>query len=144
MNADRSFRANVLASLGADATPVEKLFRHNDKVFHRRKAAGLTFSLRDEPFVQFWETYAREVEQARSVSVLASRLVQLSFPVQDGISQSPEYVSATRKGVPPASFPVANGLVLRQPRKRPVVIHQTLAGRIALLIDRSSSIRTFS
>jgi hypothetical protein len=61
-------------------------------------------------------------------------LVQLQFPIQEGISQNDAYRCATRKGVLVDGMAEATGLVLKQPEKLQLIIHQSLAGAIPVLL----------
>src|SRR5262245_26432505 len=130
MERDR-FRAEVLASCGADADRIEELLRYNRNVFEH-PAAIPRLPLDDEPFVAAaWEEYAREAETEGAYACLRRRFVQMRFPIAEGISQSEEYRRATRRGLSPAD---GAGLALRKPERLRIAIHPTAAGRIGLII----------
>jgi len=144
MERDR-FRAEVLASCGADAERIEELLRYNQNVFERPVAIP-RFPLADEPFVAAWEEYARESESEGGFACLRRRFVQMRFPIAEGISQSEEYRRATRRGFSPTD---GAGLSLRKPARLRIAVHPTAAGRIGLIItgDRAdfvSLVRAFS
>ena len=130
----QTFRADVLAALGASPEQVEELLRYNLDGY---TAAGLefrpAFPLDDEPFVSAWKHYARKVDRAGTVSVLGRYLVQLRFPIQEGISGVEEYVDATRRGNVSKTLPVF-GLELAAPKQCTIEIYPTPAGAIPLLI----------
>ena len=77
---------------------------------------------------------------------LRRRLVQLAFPVEEGISQTEAYRAATRRGEAPADGP---GPELVNPGGIELVLHPTVAGRVPLLIaadrrDFVTLVRVFS
>ncbi len=87
----------------------------------------------DEPFVQAWEEYIRDIPRLGVLGALQQRLVQLCFPVREGLSANPGYLLATRRGVNPAEFEGAGGIRLEDPAGLKVYLYQTLAGRIPVL-----------
>ena len=130
----RTLRMHVLTSLGADPGQVEELLHYNEMSFHGAAPENFRFPLPDEPFVEVWEEYAREVLASGSIEVLAKYLVQLRFPVLAGMSQNDDYVSATRRGVSSVNMSAASGLRLQFPGQCQLVLHQTPGGRIPILI----------
>jgi hypothetical protein len=106
----------------------------------------LEFPFPDEPFVVAWEEYEKEAGRRGVVECLRMRLVQLRFPVQEGISKTDFYRAATLRGVPAEEIPEAVGLRLRRPDQLRFYLHQSLAGSIPVLItadreDFSSLVR---
>jgi hypothetical protein len=134
MHDRRSFRTTVLVSLGANSGQIEELLRYNELSFNPASTDALLCLPPDEPFVHAWEEYAREVQTAASISVLSKYLVQLRFPVLRGMSQNVDYVAATRRGINPEDMKAASGLGLRSPEQCQLVLRQTKAGRIPLII----------
>lgn len=98
--------------------------------------AGLTLPLPDEPFVPFWEERVAEARGRGAFAVLREHLPQLRFPVREGISASPDYQAATRRGVPPDDLPEATGLEIGRPEVVELALHDSPAGRIPLVIVR--------
>lgn len=92
--------------------------------------------LADEPFVEFWEEVERASRSRSAFAVLSERLPQLAFPIRAGISESEGYRAATRRGTPVETLPEATGLELEHPDALELVLHPSLAGRIALLVVR--------
>jgi hypothetical protein len=84
----------------------------------------------DEPFVSVWREYAVDVQAAKDIRVLRDRLVQLSFPVKEGISAMPEYLAATRRGLPP---PQDGILALERPDLCRLFLHETSAGTVPVI-----------
>lgn len=125
-------RIAVLDALGA--TPVERteLLCYNDNHFD---SAGLERSgalpLADEEFVETWDRYLREAESVGAWAVLRNALVQLRFPVRQGIGREPGYQSAARGQV---SVPAAALLELHGPGELRIEIHATPAGRLPVVV----------
>ena len=129
------FRRNILVLSGARSHEIDELIAYNQNTFdHSQIRAPLAFPLADEPFVTAWERYCAEAGKKGVFDCLRGRLVQLHFPVQAGISQTEGYKSATRRGIPTDKIPEATGLVLKQPDRLELVLYQSPAGRIPLLI----------
>jgi hypothetical protein len=135
MLAQQSFRADVLANFGASASEVKELLAYNQNVFNRNRLTHpVTFPLAPEAHVTAWEEYAVAARVVGAFEALLSRLVQFRFPIQEGISQTDAYRAATRKGVSVDGMAEATGLVLKQPKKLQLIIHQSLAGPIPVLL----------
>jgi hypothetical protein len=118
-------RLEVLRAHGADAGTAAEVLAYNESEFAAGAAGPLP--LPDEPFVAVWEEYA-----AAPAAALRDRLVQLRFPIAEGISATPEYTAATRRGiVPPADAP---GLELEAPERIRLFLHPTAAGRIPVVL----------
>ena len=127
----QSFRPDVLAYFGATATETDELLVYNQNVFdHNTLTHPLKFPLTPELYVSAWEEYAIAAKIVGAFEVLKQRLVQLRFPIEEGISQTQAYLSATRRGVAADEMPEATGLVLQQPEKLQLILHQSLAGII--------------
>jgi hypothetical protein len=126
-----TFRAKVLAAHGANANEIEALLAYNQNHFdHHRRQWPLT----DEPSAAVWEEYLAEAQAIGVMAALQKRLVQLRFPIQAGLSQSPAYQAATRRGVPVDGLAEAAGLRLNAPDRLQLVLHPSPAGPIPLLI----------
>jgi len=134
MNNNSDFRAQVLSQLGAADGEVEELLRYNENIFDQSQALSYDFPLADELFVKTWEQYAAEVRESGTINVLAQYLVELRFPVSSGISTTNDYRSTTRRGRDPRESAIGSGLQLRAPEQCQVMLHQTIAGRIPLII----------
>jgi hypothetical protein len=108
------FRAGVLAAIGANATETEELLAYNRSVFERDNfKAPLQFPLQSEPHVAVWQEYVTEAKTKGTFEILKHALVQLRFPIQEGISQTEAYRAATRKGLSPDSGGLTVGGNLR-------------------------------
>jgi hypothetical protein len=129
------FRTNVLSCFGATATQVEELLVYNQNVFnHDTFTYPVKFPLPDETHVATWEEYAIAAKVVGAFEVLKQRLIQFQFPIQEGISHTEAYRAATRRGVAVDGMIEATGLVLQQPEKLQLILHQSLAGTIPVLL----------
>ena len=132
----RQFRSGVLASFGAGSAEIEELLAYNRIVFRRGADNGPTslaprdYPLPDELFVETWERYAREAAGSDLFEYLKRRLVQLQFPIKEGISETEAYQAATRRG---QAAPAGPGLTLLGPEQITLQIHAAAAGRIPIL-----------
>jgi hypothetical protein len=128
----RKRREELWRSLGAGAGEMDELLAYCTDAFDY-DALPARYPLPDEPFVGAWQSY---VDCSRDMSLLAclrDQLVQLRFPVQSGISATDLYRSVTRRGqrIELLSGP---GLIIENPGGLVLRIHQTLAGRIPVLL----------
>lgn len=124
---------------GLDASPEERaeIAAYNENPFDLEPLTSeVRFPLPDEPFVPFWEFLAAEARTRGAFAALREHLPQLRFPVRPGISETEGYRAATRRGVPPDEIPEATGLAVERPEAIELVIHESPAGRIPLLIAR--------
>lgn len=88
--------------------------------------------LPDEPFCATWQAYLDESSEKGLYPVLRQHLVQLQFPVREGMSQVEAYRKTTRQGFL-AEGKEAIGLELQCPEKLKLYFYQTLAGRLPVL-----------
>lgn len=143
-------RAAILNRFGASGLVAEEILGYNQDLFDREFLNTVPeFPLPDEPFVAEWEGYARELSSGKSFACLRNRLVQLNFPIQQGISNTTEYAAVTRRGVDARDIPSAAGLDLQQPLDIKILIHPTWAGRIPVIVvscraDFVALVRAFS
>jgi hypothetical protein len=130
-----NFRKQVLAQFGANEAEVGELLAYNQNVFdHSALQAGLSLPLANEPFVPFWEAYAEEAKHIGVFDVLRKRLVQLNFPIQEGISTTEDYQQAVKKGIVSEPIVHSRGLPLKSREQLTLQIHQTPAGKIPVLV----------
>ncbi|PSB30545.1 DUF7005 family protein [Stenomitos frigidus] len=131
----RARRAEILAAYGAVVGQVEELLVYSDHAFAQQHLEqALTLPLEPESHVATWQQYAAIAQEIGAFEALKQRLVQLQFPIQAGISQTDAYRAATRKGISPTELIEATGLVLQQPDQLELVIHESLAGAIPVLM----------
>ena len=138
MSNQQQLRANVLASYGATARETEELLAYNQNTFdHNFSTLPAKFPLPPEPHVAAWEEYATLAQEVGVFQALSSKLVQLQFPILQGISQTEAYRFATRKGMTVDGMIEATGLILQQPEQLQLILHQSLAGVIPVLLTRN-------
>jgi hypothetical protein len=82
--------------------------------------------------VAAWEGYAAEAEERGAWPVLRDKLVQLRFPVAEGVSATDAYRAATRRGE--RSWPADGGTHLRDPERLRLFLHPTAAGRVPVVV----------
>ncbi len=124
-------RREVLARLGASSGVAEELLAANAPRFPAKVGASRgPFPLEDEPHLEVWREYLGEARQRSAIAALSGRLVQLGFPVREGISRSGAYLAATRRGAP---VPAGPGLELEDPEAIELELYPSLGGSIPLL-----------
>lgn len=126
-------RRALLHECGASAEDVDALLAYTDTPY-AALAGGLTFPLEDEPHVAAWEQYASDARENGVFDTLRRAFVQLQFPIEAGISEDDEYRRATRRGQFDAAEAFAPGLVLENPGGLELVIHDSVGGRIPVII----------
>lgn len=128
------FREEVLISYGADASEVQELLAYNQNVFqHEDCSKPLELPLPSEVHLDDWEEYAAQAEVRGAYSVLKDVFVQWQFPIQQGISQTEAYRSATLKTGSVDRSEEAS-LVFQHPEEIELTIHHSLAGAIPVLL----------
>lgn len=103
----------------------------------------------DEPFVLAWTEYINDIEKLGVLEALRSRLVQLNFPVEPGMSSNFDYQIATRRGIYNTAKKTAAGIILEEPVALTVYLYETMAGRIPVMEtnnrnDFETLVRTFA
>lgn len=124
----------VLRKHGAANAEIDELLRYTEPAFDLTGAADRRFPLDDEPFLATWTDYEAEAAQRGVWPCLRDKLVQLRFPIADGMSRSTAYRAATRRGDLSDAPRPTDGLCLRSPNKLRLILHRTPAGRIPVLI----------
>ncbi len=123
--------ADLWRSLGATEEETRELLEYAHSEFDLSRAPA-AFPLPDEPFVTAWESYVEEAARVGVWACLRNRIVQLRFPIEPGISESPIYRAATRRGVWPA--PESPGLELARPDELRLFLTDTPVGRVPVLL----------
>lgn len=128
-----ALRRRVLAENGATPDEIDQLLEFTECSLDLSKPVDPVLPLDDEAHLEAWSAYAEEAEQASAAKALRSRLVQLNFPVREGISGEADYRSATLRGVLP-SVMSRSQLQLEEPDRLQLVIHESIGGRIPVLV----------
>ena len=132
---NRAFRKKVLQDLGGSEQEVDELLRYNTNQFDQSALrSGLQLPLEDQPFVPIWAEYAERAHEIGVFDSLKERLIQLHFPIAEGMSTTSAYQLAVRKGITPNNDTQHRGLMLADPERLQLLVHQTRAGKIPVLI----------
>jgi hypothetical protein len=123
--------SDLLASYGATALEIKELLAYNRNVFDRSVEAELP--LPAEPHVAAWERYTREAAEGGTLAALRHSLVQLRFPIREGISKTDAYRAATLRGASTQGMNEASGLNLANPNDLRLWVHPSPAGPIPVL-----------
>ena len=89
--------------------------------------------LDDEPHVAVWREYAAEAERSGAFAVLRQVFPQLRVAVREGISETPEYRAATRRGDCAGLAGLGASLVLEQPDQLRLGFSGSAAGSLPVL-----------
>jgi len=125
-------RLSIFQSFGASDEDAEALLAYSSSSFSpSARKPDLELPLEDELHLADWRGYAEEALQSSVPDALSKYLVQLRFPIQEGISGSESYRAATRKG----QIDVApGGLEFSAPAKIELRIHPTAGGHIPVMV----------
>ena len=135
MTGTLEYRTGVLDSLGASPSEGKELLFYNKNLFdHFLFEKPVVFPLDDESFLAAWKEYARVAEKKGAFQSLKEYLVQLNFPIREGISERLYYKSAVRRGVPAGEISEATGLKLKEPESLSLLIHPTPAGYVPIIV----------
>ncbi|MBN2012445.1 hypothetical protein JW960_24160 [candidate division KSB1 bacterium] len=127
-------RTEFLKSCGATPSQLEELLEYNTNYFNPKLANyPYKFPLPDEIHINVWKSYLFEAQTIGLPATLKKRIIQFQFPIEDGISQTEAYQSATRKGslIPENNN---NGLFLKKWDRLQLRIHQSIGGSIPVFI----------
>ena len=127
---NQQFRSKVLADYGASASEIKELLNYNRNVFDLTQLKNFQrFSLDEEHLI--WKSLATATDVFEA---LKSVLVQLQFPIQEGISRTEIYRAVTLKGRSLFDKQSGSGLQLQYPEKLRLKIHSSLAGPVPVLL----------
>jgi hypothetical protein len=88
----------------------------------------------DLELVRTWQGYLDEAKVAGLFTTLQRHIVQFSFPIRAGISQTDAYRRATLGGKSPEAFAEASGLPLARPEGLQLFLYSSPAGRLPVLV----------
>lgn len=135
---DIAQRTDILRRCGATAAQSAELIAYIGDGFDGASASAHAYPLSDEPFVEAWREYVAEARHDGTAATLRRHLVQLSFPIAKGISETDAYRAATRRGIIPLeSHPPAPFLVDEDGLR--ITLHPTAAGTLPIIIARVRS-----
>ncbi len=120
-------RHRVLVDYGANDAEALELLAYNQNIFVHNE------DVNPEPelHVSVWQEYLAAAADLGVWESLRQRLVQLRWPIEAGLSQRPEYLDSTRRGLPmPAGI---LGLELRSPEQLELFMQESWAGPIPVI-----------
>lgn len=126
-------RAAVLRQLGASDAVVDELLPYGVSLASAAPRPPAP-PAGDEPHVAAWREYAADAATRGAVEALRDRFVQLSCPIEAGISQTPEYRAATRQGRFDDVRAWGRPLPLVRPDRVHLSIESTMAGDVPVVV----------
>ncbi|MCA9671196.1 MAG: hypothetical protein KC503_36610 [Myxococcales bacterium] len=135
----RQRRSAILRQLGASDAAHDALLAYNDAP-HLDAATlpdPLDLPLEAEPLVDAWSDYVARAAEVGAAQALREALVQLHFPIREGIAKDPRYRAVTLKGdAPHVHAELATGLALEREHELELTLHQSAAGPIPIIACR--------
>lgn len=125
-------RRATLRDCGASGPVLEEALRYADNPFRIGERPAIPeLPMADERHIESWQGYIDQASADGVWPTLQQHLIQLQFPVQEGISETATYRDATRKGQWPKHSDLA--ACLRAPDGLSLYLHDTPAGRIPVI-----------
>ncbi|MEW7281263.1 hypothetical protein ABW636_21930 [Aquimarina sp. 2201CG1-2-11] len=132
---DDNIRYSLLKAYTSNENIISELLAYSKNKFSTKNINSSNYDCCDEePYSITWEAYHKESDTIGVFETLKKYLVQLQFPVEKNISVTEAYRNATLKGVSTETMKAASGLVLNNPKAIRLSIHQSLVGKIPVLI----------
>jgi hypothetical protein len=129
------FRLEILKSFGATDCNLQELLDYSQSAFQHESLAEAIQAIKvSEPHLENWQQYCNLAKIEGAFPVLARTLVQLQFPIKEGMSEVKNYQAATKRGATPEGMSEATGLTLRQPDQVQLFLHETLVGLIPVIL----------
>ncbi len=129
------FRLAILKNFGATDSNLQELLDYSQSEFRYENLVETIHSTKvPEPYIETWQKYCSLSAIAGAFPILAQRLVQLQFPIKEGISQVENYQAAIKRGKITENMPEATGLTLRQPDRVQLFLYETLVGLIPVIL----------
>jgi hypothetical protein len=124
----------VLHAHGATGETVGEILAYVRSPFDVDAAPPVSaLPLEDEPFVADWQRYAERAEAGTAADVLREVLVQLRFPIREGISRTDAYRRATASLHHLRAADRGEGVVFEAPDAVSITLHPTPAGRLPVV-----------
>ncbi len=101
LGADATRRLAIWRAFGATTAEAEELRAYACSPVHQALPERRSYPRPDPPHVLAWERYAADAAvcgPAGAAMVLRRIMVQLAFPIREGMSQTAAYLAATRRG----------------------------------------------
>ena len=129
------FRLEILKGFGATDSNLQELLDYSQSAFqHESLTEAIQATKVSEPHLETWQQYCNLAQIEGTFPVLARRLVQLQFPIKEGMSDVKNYQAATKRGVTTEGMSEASGLTLIQPDQVQLFLHETLVGLIPVIL----------
>jgi hypothetical protein len=125
-------RSAVWRAHGATSEEADELVAYAASPLPEGELPAHRYPLPDGAHIATWRRYVDDARTQGAFAVLRRVLIQLRFPVQEGVSGSPTYQAATRRGVWPDD--AAPGLRLVHPGGLRVFLHPTPAGHVPAIV----------
>ena len=124
-------RRSILLGFGADDGVLAELLDYNANTWGDTAfGEAPVLPLDDEVHLREWRDYVAEAEEAGVPEALGRRLVQLRFPIEQGVSASDRYRGVTLRGELP---PAGGGPEFVDPEGLKFRLNATQAGTIPVL-----------
>lgn len=127
-------RAATLRRFGAGGDSLRELLDYGAGAIDLHDLQPVRVPREDEPHVAAWRGYCEQAAGEPLLDVLRRALVQLHFPLREGISTSDAYKAATLRGADPDLLPDASGLELQDPAGLQLRLHPTPGGVVPVLV----------
>ncbi len=128
-------RIQILTNYNANSDEIDELLMYNDNQFQTANwDENSSLPLPDELHISVWQEYVTEAKQIGAYEALQKRLVQLNFSIAKGISTTASYRALTRRGEFTEAVKQTESLKLQEPAKLELRLHQTIAGKIPVII----------
>ena len=132
----RRFASRHLSSVrepsAGPATPEEEVRRHGESPYRAPVVPAPVLPLDEEPHVAAWREY-RDAAGDAPFAFLQERLAQLAIPVRPGVSETPAYRRAMRRGEPPSASDLGGRLRLEEPAALRLSVEAHPAGALPVL-----------
>jgi hypothetical protein len=127
-------KKDILKKFGAKEENIEELLKYNEAHFNFDKLkVPVELPHADALFVANWR---QSLERSKDIGIfeaLKENLVQLCFPIKEGISKEEEYQDVSLSGEEPSTTSLSTGLVLNHPELLHLELYPTAAGHIPVL-----------
>ena len=131
---DIKYRKHLLKHFGAGPVEIRELLEYTHSSFDHSHLKKIKLPLPREPHTSFWKEYLEDSKKGGVFKALRKHLPQLRFPIRKGIAASEAYRDVTLRGKPVSGVKEATGLDIHEPEDIKLLIHQSAAGPIPVLI----------
>lgn len=125
-------RIEIFRSFGASQVDAEACLAYSNSSFSPNlDVRSLSLPLKDELHVEDWRRYAAEAAENSVPELLSKYVVQLGFPIEEGVSATDDYRAATRRGEIDRA---PGGLKFIAPDQIELRVHPTAGGNIPVMV----------